>query len=176
MTAAEFERVADQFGSCELVRGEVNPLAPAGFEHGENTAQVTHLLKTWATQSGLGRVLSGEIGLITEQRPDTVRGADVIYCSYSRLPRKQRVEGFGRIAPELVVEIVGNNRNWTALLRKAGEYFDMGVDRVWIVDPKRRRLCVLRPDDEPMVLSDRQIITDPATLPGFRCRVREFFV
>lgn len=44
------------------------------------------------------------------------------------------------------------------------------------LDPKGRRLCNFRPDDEPELLDQSATIRDPEILPGFRIRVREFFV
>jgi hypothetical protein len=50
-----------------------------------------------------------------------------------------------------------------------------GVDRMWIVDPKKRRIHVLRPESEPTVAGERQFITDPKILPAFRAKVRALF-
>jgi len=175
MTLAEFEEVAESLGPCELVRGEVVFLSPAGVPHSLITTNVAMLLETWARRTRRGRTLTGEPGLVTEEKPGTVRGADVAYFSYRRLPRRRQPQGFARVPAELVVEVVGKGRGWREVMEKAGEYLRMGVDRVWIVDPKTRRLHIFRPDGEPQVLAERDVVADPAILPGFRCRVRDFF-
>ncbi len=174
-TAEEFETTAASLGSCELVRGEVVPLSPGGTKHSKVASNVTGLLWQWARQSKLGRVWSGEAGLVVESDPDTVRGADAAYISYKRLPRGEEPEGFATVPPELVVEIVGKGQGWGKMVEKAGEYLGMGVDCVWVVDPKSRRLHVFRPDGEPTVLDERQSVSDENILPGFSCEVREFF-
>jgi Uma2 family endonuclease len=175
MTVAEFEAIAEQLGPCELVRGEVEYLSPAGLPHGFITVNVATLLSGWARRSRRGRVFGGEVGIVTEAAPGTVRGADVAYFSYRRLPKKSEPRGFARVPPELVVEVLGAGHTWRMLVEKAGEYLRMGVDRVWIIDSRTRRVHILRPDDEPLVLGEKDTITDAKVLPGFRCRVREFF-
>lgn len=175
MTVATFERLADRFGPCELVRGEVILLSPGGYPHSRVVLQVGFLLEQWARKSRRGRVVAAEMGLVTDSKAPTVRGADVAYFSYRRLPRKSEPRGFSRIPPDLVVEVTGLGRGWREMVEKAGEYLRMGVDRVWIVDPTRRRVHVYRPDDEPTVLDEKAMLGDTAILPGFRCRVRTLF-
>ena len=175
MTAEEFERISDTIGSAELVRGEVVQLSPAGFEHGRIVANVAFLLEQWARKSRRGRVVAGEAGVIVETDPDTVRGADVAYISYARLPKEKRPTGFVSTPPELVVEVIGAERGWKETIDKAAEYLTMGIDRVWIIDPNSRRLHVFRPDAEPIVLAEGDRLTDDAILPGFSCTVQEFF-
>ncbi|MDX2197356.1 MAG: Uma2 family endonuclease [Phycisphaerae bacterium] len=175
LTAAQFERIAANLGPCELVRGEIVTMSPGGMGHSSVSMMVAGLLWEWARRQRCGRVLTNEFGVITRTAPDTVRGADIAYYSYERLPRDTEEEGFLAVPPNLVVEVVGVASSWRQLLEKAGEYLVMGVDRVWIVDPKRRCVCIVRPDQEPIVLNDKQTLTDAAVLPKFKCRVRDFF-
>jgi Uma2 family endonuclease len=175
MTAEEFEAVAERLGACELVRGEVITLSPGGVPHSFLTASMVTLLGDWARRTHLGRVLTGEAGLITERDPDTVRGADVAYYSYERLPKGPLPKGFAAIPPNLVVEIIGEGQSWKQMLQKVGEYLRMGVDRVWVVDPQSQRVHVFRSDAEPIILSESDTIADEAILPGFSCSVEEFF-
>lgn len=175
LTAAEFGRVADRLGPCELVRGEVIFLSPGGMSHSGVSANAAFLLGLWARRSRCGRVFANEAGLITERTPDTVRGADVAYFSYQRLPKGEEPAGFSPIPPELVVDILGKRQGRPQMLEKAAEYLNMGVDRVWIIDPKTRGLHVLRSDVEPQVLGQRALLRDPDVLPGFKVRVKDFF-
>lgn len=174
-TAAQFEAIARQAGPCELVRGEVITLSPGGLEHNQIVANLHGLLWTWTRRTGLGRTMPGETGIVTGERPDTVRGADVVYFSYERLPRDVTPAGFTRVAPNLVAEIVGHRQGWREAVEKAGEYLRMGVELVWLVDAKSRRLHVYRPDCEPVVLNPEDTLQDDAVLPGFTCRVEELF-
>lgn len=176
VTAMEFAALCDAGGPCELVRGEVVPLSPGGFEHSRIVVRVTSLLDRWAHERGQGRVLAGEAGIIVAKDPDTIRGADVAYISYERLPREAESSGFCSAPPELVVEVVGQGRGWGEMVEKAGEYLAMGVDRVWIIDPTSRRLHVFRPDGEPVALRKSDEIIGESALAGFRCVVDEFLM
>src|SRR5205085_2577926 len=113
--------------------------------------------------------------IITQRRPDSVRGADVAYYSFKRLPRGKRPSGFFSVAPDLAVEVIGIGKGWDAALKKASEYLSAGAVRVWILDPRGRTLHVLSSDAPPRQLTHRDTIRDAAVLPGFSCRVAEFF-
>ncbi len=175
MTAEAFEAVCAGIGPCELVGGEVIALSPGGFRHSRITVNAAFLVEVWARQTGRGRVLIDEAGIVVENDPDTVRGADVVYISYDRLPREDTPTGFCTVPPELVVEVIGKGQGWREMVEKAGEYLGMGVDRVWVIDPDTRRVHILRSDHEPIALSEDETLADEAILPGFSCRVAEFF-
>lgn len=175
MTAVEFEKIAGRLGPCELVRGEVINLSPAGFSHSQITVNIVSALSEWRKQTASGRILAGEMGIVVEQGPDTVRGADVVYYSYKRLPKNSAPQGFSAVAPDLIVEVVGKGQGWREMVQKVGEYLRMGVDRVWIVDPKTQRVHIYRSDAEPVVLNPDDSVADEVVLPGFTCKVAEFF-
>lgn len=144
-------------------------MPPDGVEQGSVRSNISFLLTGWARRTKRGRVTSGETGLVIA-KAHTVRGVDVAYFSYARLPR-----GFTQVAPELAVEVLGLDQDWRDLTDKAAQYLRMGVVRVWIVDPIKRTLHVLRSDGEPESYAARQTISDAAVLPGFSCRVSAFF-
>lgn len=175
MTAEELLEQADELGPCELVKGEIVPMPPAGEEHSEVTSNAGIKLGVWAKTNGRGRVLMGEPGVITERDPDTVRGADAIYISYSRRPKGQRAKGFLAAPPELVVEVAGQRQSWREVMRKVAEYLAMGVDRVWVLNPDRQTVHVYRSDEEPRVYRSADTLTDEDILPGFSCAVAELF-
>jgi Uma2 family endonuclease len=175
MTADQFEAVAQQLGPCELVHGEVITLSPGGHIHGVATMNIGAALWNWARRTGLGRVLTGEPGLIVARTPDTVRGADVAYFSYERLPKGAEPRGFHVTPPNLVIEVVGKGQGWRDMIDKVGEYLRMGVDRVWVVDPDSRSVHVFRPDAEPLVMAENDTLSDEGILPGFSCRTADVF-
>ncbi len=175
MKAEEFESICDQFGPCELVRGEVMRLSPGGYLHSRVSVKIAFVLEKWASETNLGRVIGNEAGIVVESEPDTVRGAEAAYFSYQRLPKGAEPVGFCTTPPELVVEVIGKGQGWREMVEKAGEYLRFGVDRVWVVDPKSRRVHILRGDVEPSVVSEGQTLADETILPGFYCTVDEFF-
>src|SRR5205823_5860915 len=107
LTAEEFERDYTEVECCELERGKVIYLSPSGMNHSRPCIRAAVLLENWAEKTGLGRVYANEIGLVTQRKPDTVRGADAAYISYARLPEGDEPEGYCPVPPEIIVEVVG---------------------------------------------------------------------
>ena len=75
----------------------------------------------------LGHVLAGEAGFIVRRGPDTVRGADVAFVSYRRLPKESRASGFLEV-PADVIEVPSDDVSWADMETKIGEYHAFGVD------------------------------------------------
>lgn len=174
LTLDEFIKTVDPECSCELVRGAVIELSPGGLSHGGPSANLVFLLQSWARSTHRGRTFTNEIGLITERDPDTLRGADVVYYSYNRLP-KGETRVYSDIPPELVVEVAGRGQTWADLHEKAAEYLRMGVDRVWLVDPEKHTILVIRSDAAPEQLAQNDTLRDEVVLPGFESRVEAIF-
>jgi Uma2 family endonuclease len=175
LTADEFETISDQFGSCELFRGRIVEMSPAGFPHSRVTSRVTYLLEDWAKRNKKGRVIAGEAGVVVESDPDTVRGADVAYYSFERLPLGSEPRGFLKTPPNLVVEVQGSDRKaWGEILVKVGEYLRFGVDSVWVIDIDAGSVHVYGPNSAPIVLRESDTIAIETVLPGFACQVSQF--
>ena len=175
LSAEEFAEQAKGTPSVELIRGAVVHLSPGGMGHSRSSFNVAYLLEMWARRTGLGRVLTNELGLITARNPDTVRGADVAYISYARLPKGTAPEGFCAIAPDLVAEVLGKGQGWDTMVAKAAEYLHMGAQRVWVLDPGKRTVHVFTPDQPPQKWGEADMLRDEAVLPGFSCCISEFF-
>lgn len=175
LTAEQFERQYADIGFCELERGEMIQSTAGGWRHSSISFKVGLLLGNWARQHRTGWVLSNGAGVITSRGPDTVRGTDVAYFSFERVPRGKEPESFAGVPPSVAVELVGKGQGWRKMTEKAGEYMRMGVERTWIIDPKTRTLHVFSPDEPPCELGEHDTLTDAAVLPGFSCRVAEFF-
>lgn len=174
MTAEQFAR--KDFGAwAELVRGEVVQMARPEPPHGLVCNNVCYPLTTWSRGADSGYVISNDAGVVTERDPDTVRGPDAMFVPMDRCPKK-RVPTSIDILPSLVIEVMSPSDRWKQLLKKVGEYLERGVSEVWIVDPRKRQVHVYRADDEPTVLTEDDVIRSETVLPGFECKVSEFFV
>jgi Uma2 family endonuclease len=174
ITAEDFARVAPILGPCELVNGEIIQMSPGGVRHSKLTSRVVFLLERYNQASPSGHVLAGEPGIIVARHPDTVRGADVAFVSFQRLPRDQTPAGFLPVAPEFAVEIIGDDVSWNKLEQKIAEYHSFGVDTVWVVDPRMLAVRIYPRGEQPFTRQGADELTVPA-LPGFRCRVNELF-
>lgn len=176
LTAAEFAELPNpRDGSKqELVRGRVVTMPPPGFVHGVVQVNVAFALTTFAKQTKLGRV-TVESGLITESDPDTVRGPDVAFWSFERLPTDQTPSAYAAVAADVCVEIKSPGNTPSRTTQKIAEYFACGVRLVWVVDPDDRTVTVYEKAGEGRVLWDTATLTGGTVLPGFSCAVSEFF-
>lgn len=176
LTAEEFAKLPNPADGSkqELVRGEVVTMPPPGFRHGIVQLNVATLLKACAKQHKLGRI-TVESGVVTERDEDTVRGPDVAYWSYERLPADQVPEGYPGAAPDLCVEVKSPSNTEQRTTKKVGEYFACGARMVWVVDPEERTVTIYRKPGDGRVLWEDATITGEDVLPEFSCPLSEFF-
>jgi Uma2 family endonuclease len=176
ITADEFYRVPDppDGSKQELVRGVIVTLPAPGFAHGCCQVNAATLVQAHAKASRLGRVTIAS-GVVTETGPDTVRGPDVSYWSHERMPPGQEPVDYAHVAPDLVVEVLSPNDADRHLTRKVREYFALGVRLVWVLDPLTGTVAVYRRPGEGRVLWEDATLEGEDVLPGFSCKVAEFF-
>ena len=175
MTAEEFGRRPDPGYPEELVQGRVVEMPPPDRRHGYVCLRAGRILGNFAEEYDLGRVMSNDSGVITERDPDTVRGADVAYYSYARLPRGPLRTGYGPEVPELVVEVRSASDRWCEILEKVSEYLKAGVLVVVVLDPGPQVAHVFGADEPPRILESSEELVLPGVLEGFRARVGRFF-
>jgi Uma2 family endonuclease len=175
MTAEKFGKRPDPGYPEELVQGRVVSMPPPDRKHGYVCGQAYYLLRVFVVEHDLGRVMSNDSGVITERDPDTVRGADVAYYSYARLPKGPLPTGYGPEVPELVVEVRSASDRWPEILEKVAEYLGVGVLAVVVLDPDPRTAHVFSPNDPPRILGPDDELLLPGVLEGFRARVGRFF-
>lgn len=173
MTGQDLFALGD-IGRSELVKGELVRMAPTGHSHGYIEFRFGMVLGVFVDEHKLGRVLVGEVGIYTQRDPDTVRGADVAFISNARLAQVQS-SSYLDVAPELIVEILSPGDRWTDVNDKLTEYFAIGVQIVWVADPRQQRVHVYRSLTELEVLTVDDTLTGGDVLPGFSAPVAELF-
>ena len=146
IATAEDLLAASELGSCELVRGMLMMMSPAGFEHGVITQRISASLHVYVAARRLGVVTAAETGFLLARAPDTVRAADVAFVAESRLPSGRTV-GFFEGAPDLAVEVLSPSelRDDAARARatdKVADWLAAGCLEVWSVDPGSRTVTV----------------------------------
>lgn len=170
-TAEELARLPEGW-RYEIDEGELIIMAPAGVDHGDHTANVTALLRTFARRRQLGKVLTGEVGFrLRTGRSQTLRAADVAFVSNERLARIADRRGFSDVPPDLAVEI--HDLSEPDLQRKIGQYLTAGVRSVWVIDPERRTLTRYGHGQAPRIWDQADAIVDEPVLPGFSATLGE---
>jgi Uma2 family endonuclease len=159
----------------ELIEGELIEMPPPGLEHAQVENQAAFLLTSHNKKVKLGRVLTGEAGFYTHGHDHQVRGVDVAFISYSRWPADQPNPGYGRFAPELVIEVVSPSDRADKIEEKVQEWLDFGVLLVWVIYPQTQRIHVFRHGQQPMIMRADEVVSGEDAFPGFSAFVHEFF-
>jgi Uma2 family endonuclease len=175
MKAEDYGRMPDGGRPSELVRGKVVWMNPPFPRHGQVCFRVARILANHVEQKQLAHILCNDSGVITERDPDTVRGADVAYYSYARVPKGPLPAGYLDVAPDLVFEVLSPSDRWNEVQRKVSEYLNVGVAIVCVVDPTKEQLHVFYQDKPPVVLAAADELALPELLGEFRVAVRQIF-
>src|SRR5690606_22588765 len=107
--------------------------------------------------------------------PDTVRGADLWYISYDKVPPGPLPSHYLTVAPEIVFEVLSPTDRPAYTFRKIAEYLDAGVAAVCVLDPPNETVRLYFPDRDEQLLSAADDLTLEPQLPGFRVAIARLF-
>lgn len=176
LTAEDFARRPDSGHPEELVEGRIVPMTPPRPYHGFVCNRFGRLLANHVDDHDLGYVVSNDSGVITRRNPDTVRGADVAFYSYDRVPKGSLPRtSYLDVAPDLVAEVLSPDDRWPDVLAKVAEYIQAGVAVVLVLNTERRDVQVFATDAPVHTLDADADLTLPAPLDGFRVAVARLF-
>jgi Uma2 family endonuclease len=161
-------------GRCELVRGELILMTPAGFEHGAIVVNITLPLGAFVKKHGLGTVTGAETGFQIARDPDTVRAPDVGFVRAERVPSPPP-RGFFQGPPDLAVEVLSPDDRASEVLAEVNDWLAAGCLAVWVADPAKRTICVYPKDGQAVTLGTADEVSGGDILPGFRLPVGEIF-
>jgi Uma2 family endonuclease len=105
----------------------------------------------------------------------TLRGPDVAVVRADRVPKGKGAASWLDGAPDLAVEVKGDDQSVAERMRKALEYIKAGTKQVWLLDPVTKELMLVTPPDQVRVLGRGDVLQGGELLPGFQCRVAELF-
>lgn len=182
MTSAEFERfcLANPEVIAELnPNGEVEIMAPKGFESGIRESLLIAALVTWSQRSGNGGLVLSSSGAV-ELPNKSVRSPDASWLSARTLAivKAQTDAGFPRVVPDFVAEIRSSTDRLAKLQAKMEEYRAVGVALGWLLEPGEQRAWVYRPQQpvEEVDLNTHPVLSGDPVLVGFALDTRLFQV
>jgi Uma2 family endonuclease len=106
------------------------------------------------------------------------RRPDVAYVSFARWPSERAIpvnENDWDVVPDLVIEVTSPHDLVEESLQEIDEYFQVGVQFVWVVYPELRRVYVYESPKEIRVLANDDTLDGGTVLPGFQLRVDSLF-
>lgn len=158
---------------CELVGGVLLEKA-MGEEESQLAVFVAEMLNAFVRKHNLGTT-TGPDGA-KEIKLKLVRIPDVSFTSWDRMPGRRRTKRrVPRVVPNLAIEILSHGNTPGEMKAKRKDYFEAGVDLVWEIDPKRRRVKVYRSLTDVRVLTEDDRLDGEHVLPGFEFSLAELF-
>jgi Uma2 family endonuclease len=171
-TADQLFSVASQLGRCELVRGELIMMSPAGGRHGVLALKFGARLEEFVSRHALGTVVGAETGFVLQRDPDTVRAPDAAFLRAGRFPDGVPVS-FIPGAPDLAVEVLSPEDRPGQVHAKVRNWLESGCEEVWVVDPRLATVAI-HCQGETRVLNLADSLTT-SMLPGFSLPLVEDF-
>lgn len=117
-----------------------------------------------------------EMLFVIRHQPRLHRCPDVAFVSYERWGSgpPEDANAWDTI-PNLAVEIVSPTNFGAEIEEKVVEYLTAGVNEVWILQPKSRRMYVHESLTKVRVVTESDSITWEAMLPGFSLPLAQLF-
>jgi Uma2 family endonuclease len=175
LTPDDLLRMPDS-GSMELVNGQIVE-KQGSAESSEIEGLFFFQFHSFLQGNPVAKVYPQSLGYqCFKTDPNKIRKPDATVILLDRLRKLPDPNpGFMPIVPDLAVEVISPNDMVYDVDEKVREYLDAGFPLVWVADPKARTITVHLRSGRPVIhTADDDLTADPP-LPGFRCKVADFF-
>ncbi|MCA9036389.1 MAG: Uma2 family endonuclease [Planctomycetaceae bacterium] len=180
MTADEFAARRMDFPEggrwVELHEGFPVLLQAPDDAHGNVVLNISREFAVWFQAQGAASpdYAGYDLGLHVSTDPDTIY-FPAISC-FNKGPRfEQNDLLIASQRPHLVVDIASSNDRRRDMRLRTLAYLKMGVETIWIPDPFKREVQVVRKNQTTVSLGDWQILEGGQALPGFSLAVKTIF-
>lgn len=163
--------------SYELVDGKLLE-RHMGMESSEIAMRIGILLGAFLKTRRLGHLYGADASYeCFPDGPTDVRKPDVSFIRHGRLPGERTPKGHCPIPPDLAIEVVSPGDLAYELEEKIEQYQSVKIPLIWVVYPQQRTVRVFRstPTILTSTLHESEILSGEDVLPGFSCKVSEFF-
>ncbi len=144
--------------------------------HGTIVLNLSRALAAWFRQRPEQSVgyACHDVGVHVENEPDTVYFPAISYFD-SGTQFEQADNVIASRVPRLVVEVASANDRRQELRPRTLAYMKAGVEVVWVPDPSKREIQVIRKAAHTLALGQRQVLEGGSVLPGFEVSVAGVF-
>lgn len=176
VTAGELLALSDDEWRYELIEGRLVRMSPTGDRHNRTSGRLFGAVYGFVSSRGLGEVYPQESGFLLSEEgdPDIVLAPDLAFVCAENVPRPA-VEGFPRIAPDMVAEVISPSQTLPQLRQKAETWLAYGVRHVWILVPEARIVEVWRAGLAHTTLGEDDTLAGEEALSGFTVAVADLF-
>ncbi|MCI0456400.1 MAG: Uma2 family endonuclease [Gemmataceae bacterium] len=157
---------------CELIDGVLVEKA-LGAAESNLAGQVLQHLNNFLDENDLGMSFGADGPF---SMAGLVRLPDVSFVPWERLPdREPPKDPIPNVTPTLAVEVLSEGNTKKEIERKIKEYFEAGVELVWIIHPKTQTAEVYTSPTESRKVGKTQALDGGSVLPGFRLPLQVIF-
>jgi Uma2 family endonuclease len=166
----------DQGKYYEIVKGKRKETPPMGALAGTLAGFLVGLINAFAMPRKLGIAV---VEVLFHLQPiGSSRRPDVAFVAADRWPFTRDTDKDPAeldTAPNLAVEFISPNNTAAETETKIQDYFDAGVELVWVFYPLQRRVHVFETPDSCRILKDSATLDGGKVLPGFELKLSSFF-
>jgi len=160
----------------EIVDGEIREIPHMGAYAGLLASILVRILGQYAEQNKLGVVVMEVLFRLRHDLP--ARRPDIAFVSSanwkaSNLGQDDPPEW--KIAPDLSIEVISPSNTANEIEDKLRDYFAAGVQLVWVIHPRHRRVYVYESPIKARILSEMDELDGGGVLPGFKVRLASLF-
>ncbi len=151
--------------------GEVIITPPAFSDTGNRNIKIAQQLTNWADYDGTGETFDSSAGFILPN--GATRSPDASWIKLERwnaLSEEQQAS-FAPICPDFVIELRSKSDTLRNLQDKMQEYIENGTLLGFLIDRKSRKVYIYRPNQEPEILDNPEVVCADPELPGFILRM-----
>jgi Uma2 family endonuclease len=166
-------------GDYELVNGRLVKMAPTGYRPGRVAFLIADALLEYEEQTGVGVAIADGPAYVVNlpNRRSFSPDASYTYDIPDEATEMKFINGIPVFAAEVRSEndySPAANREYAA---KRADYFAVGTQVVWDVDPKARTIARYRADapDTPTIFREGDIANAEPALPGWSVPMRQLF-
>jgi Uma2 family endonuclease len=139
--------------------------------------QIARLIGNYIVDRQLGWVFGPDNGFYCiPGLPNTLRKPDASFVRMDRLPAEQIGEGWLKLVPDLIVEVISPNDLAEEVEEKIEMFLKAGVPLIWVVSPAGRNVKILRNDGSIAIVREGDELSGEDILPGFVCPVSSIFL
>jgi Uma2 family endonuclease len=170
LTFEEFERLPDQPGKRELLRGELIELPPADFLHTHLMYLICKILDV-AVSEAHARGAAPELGAVYPEMGYLLPGAGWVKPDVSVTHAGQLKKKYLQGAPAIAIELVSAGNLAAHVAKKTDLYFQFGAREVWWIYPDSNH-AMIHTGSTVNVRIEQEAITTPL-LPAFSLNLKE---
>ena len=159
----------------EFVNGHILE-KPVSKESSRVALRIGFLLQTYVEKNGQVEIYDSSLGYqCFPAEPSRYRKPDVSAIRVERLKALDPDPGLMPIPADLAVEVISPGDTAYDVAEKLEDYLNNGFKLIWLVHPNTKAVVIHRGDGSVSKLHNGDEITGESALPGFKCKVAEFF-